>query len=124
MEIVRHREPRTEHGVQPRVRRAMHWTAFSVVLLMAGARAADQSGASADTNFAGRWVADLSKSNPSPTFAYQHFILEFAVARDTVRISSVVVDQSGREQRFAETFQNRWHRTSRCAQSGWRSSAG
>lgn len=56
--------------------------------------------------FVGSWTANLSKSRPHPDFKFQRVTLQIAVAGDTVTMSSVVVDPSGKEQRAAETFRS------------------
>ena len=47
--------------------------------------------------FAGKWIANLSKSKRHPANQFQSAKLEFTVNGDTVTITDVVIDESGHE---------------------------
>jgi len=47
--------------------------------------------------FAGKWIANLSKSKRHPSNQFQSASLQFAVDGDTVTIMDVVVDDSGHQ---------------------------
>ena len=53
----------------------------------------------------GIWTADVSKSTPHPDNPFSSATLQFAVARDAVTITDVLVDASGREARGTNTLQ-------------------
>jgi hypothetical protein len=53
--------------------------------------------------FAGTWTANVSKSKRHPANLFQRATLHFAVAGDTVTITHVGIDESGREDRGANT---------------------
>jgi hypothetical protein len=55
--------------------------------------------------FVGRWTANLSKSKRDPANQFRRATLEFAVSGDTVTITDVVVDASGREEQGRNTIQ-------------------
>ena len=48
--------------------------------------------------FAGTWTADVAKSKRHPLNEFQSATLQFAVAGDTVTITDVVIDATGREE--------------------------
>jgi hypothetical protein len=54
--------------------------------------------------FAGKWTANLSKSRQHPGNPFQSATLQFEVAGETVTISDVVVDASGREEHGRNTI--------------------
>lgn len=49
--------------------------------------------------FTGTWIANRSRSTPSPDDTYRSATLRFEVSGDTVTIADVVVDAAGRETR-------------------------
>jgi hypothetical protein len=54
--------------------------------------------------FSGRWNANRSKSQPHPANEFVSATIEFAIAGDSVTITDVVVDRSGREERRVNTI--------------------
>jgi hypothetical protein len=60
--------------------------------------------ASAVSPFAGRWRADVSKSQRHPANLFQHATLEFVVDGETVTIVHEAVDESGRVDRGVNTL--------------------
>jgi hypothetical protein len=56
--------------------------------------------------FVGSWVVNPANSKPSPEFKFQRVTLQIDVAGDFVKMSSVIVDPAGKEQRAAETFRS------------------
>ena len=55
--------------------------------------------------FVGRWKANLEKSTRHPAQDFQSAVVEFAVSGNEVRITDVVVDASGREERQVNIIQ-------------------
>jgi endonuclease YncB( thermonuclease family) len=53
---------------------------------------------------AGTWKANLTKSTPHPDNPFQSATLEIVVDGDTVTITDVVIDASGREERGRNTL--------------------
>jgi len=53
----------------------------------------------------GAWTANLSKSKPHPDSPFHSATLDVAVVGDTVTITDVVVDASGRQERHKNTLQ-------------------
>jgi hypothetical protein len=56
--------------------------------------------------FVGSWTANLAKSRQSPNYPFQSAKLQIGVDGDIVRMSNVVVNASGMEQRAAQTFRS------------------
>ncbi len=54
--------------------------------------------------FAGPWTANVSKLRQHPANPFQSAILQFEVIGDTVTITDLVIDPSGREERGRNTF--------------------
>jgi hypothetical protein len=55
--------------------------------------------------FAGTWIAHLDASTPHPQNKFRSATLRFEMSGDSVTILSVMVDQSGREERGQNTVQ-------------------
>jgi hypothetical protein len=55
--------------------------------------------------FVGRWKANLSTSMRHPVQDFQSAVVDFAVSGNEVKITDVVVDPSGREERHVNTIQ-------------------
>jgi hypothetical protein len=54
--------------------------------------------------FAGAWKADLTRSQRHPANQFQSATIVFAVDGDDLRISDVVIDEAGREERHVNTI--------------------
>lgn len=75
------------------------WPKLKVhVQLQANARTDERS------PFVGRWQANLAMSKRHPANAFRSATIVFAVRDETVRISDVVVDGLGREERHDNTI--------------------
>lgn len=54
--------------------------------------------------FAGLWRANLARSRQSPANLFRASTLQFSVQDDTVTVADVVIDESGRTERNANTL--------------------
>jgi hypothetical protein len=60
---------------------------------------------SAVSPFTGRWVADIARSTRHPANQFQRAVMDFTVSDDAVRITHGYIDESGRREHGAVTFQ-------------------
>jgi hypothetical protein len=54
--------------------------------------------------FAGAWTADLARSQRHPANQFQSATIEFEVDGEDLRVSDLVVDEAGREERHVNTI--------------------
>ena len=86
----------------------LSWPKLKAHVESLGLKAAPPGGAASSPEeanpFAGTWVADPAKSRQHPLNPFRSATLHFDVTGDTVTITDVVVDASGREARTTNTL--------------------